>query len=182
MALWSAGNIRSSGCGRSPMLINSGASTRLTQDEGRIERLLERPLWPHATLEPRVDSSARNVYSATRRVKASRYCSIRTRHLRVTFTGAALYEHVFPRSETRATRTRAPGRLAGCAFRYSASTARMARSAGPRRTPRPSACGSPRPRSPAKHKPTARFSQCAERVPDGFDSCLRWRLRRPQGA
>src|SRR5512145_2238140 len=35
----------------------------------------------------------------------------------------------FPRSETRATRTRAPGRLAGCALRYSASTARMARSA-----------------------------------------------------
>ena len=35
---------------------------------------------------------------------------------------------VFPRSETRATRTRASGRLFGCAFRYSASTARMARS------------------------------------------------------
>ena len=31
--------------------------------------------------------------------------------------------------ETRATRTRASGRLAGCAFRYAASTARMARSA-----------------------------------------------------
>ena len=44
---------------------------------------------------------------------------------------------------------------------------------GPRRTPRPAACESPRPRSPSKHKPTARFSQCAERVPDGFDSCLR---------
>ena len=33
------------------------------------------------------------------------------------------------RSETRATRTRASGRLAGCDFRYSASSKRMARSA-----------------------------------------------------
>src|SRR5215204_7614066 len=30
MAIWSAGNIRSSGCRRSPMLVNSGPSTRLT--------------------------------------------------------------------------------------------------------------------------------------------------------
>ena len=36
---------------------------------------------------------------------------------------------VFLRPETRATRTRAAGRLAGCALRYSARTARMACSA-----------------------------------------------------
>jgi aldose sugar dehydrogenase len=35
----------------------------------------------------------------------------------------------FPRSETRATRTRASGRVPGCSFRYSVRTARMARSA-----------------------------------------------------
>ena len=40
-----------------------------------------------------------------------------------------MLSRVFPRTDTRATRTRAPGRLAGCTFRYSASTARMARSA-----------------------------------------------------
>ncbi len=37
----------------------------------------------------------------------------------------------FPLSEKRATRTRASGRLAGCVFKYSVKTPRMARSADP---------------------------------------------------